>query len=76
MAKSVVPIMPICNNKYISGSKLQYTFESLCNGYFLIACVAKFLILFHPRFPNMPCVENIFARLINLALLYKSYYVD
>ena len=35
MAKPVVSIykMPICN-KYIFGSGLQYTLDSLCNGYF------------------------------------------
>ena len=37
MAKSVAPIytMPLCNNKYVSGSELQYTLDNLCNEYFL-----------------------------------------
>ena len=67
--------MLICNNKYISGSELQYTMDSLCVMgiswmFWIIACVARFLILFLPLL-NVSCMSNIFPRLIKLAFLYK-----
>ena len=88
MAESVVPIyvMLICNNKHgiflgqnynTLWTELQYTLDSLCDGYFLdilnnsqspgFSCYIRF----HRSLPNVSCVSNILPRLIKLTLLYK-----
>ena len=52
--------MLICNNKYISGSELQYTMDSLCNGYFLdvlnnsLCCQVS-----HTISPSSKCVLHV-----------------
>ena len=62
-------------DKYICGSELQYTLDSLCNGYFLdilnkcLCCQFSYTI----SLSSSKCVlyQNIFPRLIKLTLLYN-----
>ena len=77
MAKSVVPIctMSICNNKYILGQNyntLWTVYVMVISWIFwILACVARFTILFHLLLSNVSSVSNILPRYIKLALLYK-----
>ena len=77
MAKSVAPIhtMPVSIISIFPGQNYNTLWKVcvMCNSwiFWIMPCVARFLILFHPPLPNVSCVSNILPRLMKLALLCK-----